>query len=148
MVRAGAVGYVGKDQPADEVLRAIHRSADRTRAASSVDRLGEVAERLAEHQTRHVVRVAERARVSADRIEAAIHGDVLDTVFQPIVDLDDGRVRGVEALSRFMTKPRRSPETWFAEAASHGLLRASSSSPPRATRSTTSTGSPTASISR
>jgi EAL domain-containing protein (putative c-di-GMP-specific phosphodiesterase class I) len=47
---------------------------------------------------------------------------VLESVFQPIVDLDDGHIRGVEALSRFMTRPRRSPETWFAEAAGHGLL--------------------------
>ncbi len=39
MVRAGAVGYVGKDQPADEVLRAIHRSAD-GRASLAVDRSG------------------------------------------------------------------------------------------------------------
>jgi EAL domain-containing protein (putative c-di-GMP-specific phosphodiesterase class I)/DNA-binding NarL/FixJ family response regulator len=121
MVRAGAMGYVGKDQPADEVLRAIHRSVD-GRSSIAVDRLGEVAERLAEHQAGQVVRVAERARVSTERIQAAIHGDVLETVFQPIADLADGRIRGVEALARFMTKPRRSPETWFAEAASHGLL--------------------------
>ena len=121
MVRAGAIGYVGKDQPAEEVLRAIHRSAD-GRASMSIDRLGEVAERLAEHQTRQRVRDAERTLVSADRIREAIHGDVLETVFQPIVDLDDGRIRGVEALSRFMTRPRRSPETWFVEAARHGLL--------------------------
>jgi EAL domain-containing protein (putative c-di-GMP-specific phosphodiesterase class I)/CheY-like chemotaxis protein len=121
MVRAGAVGYVGKDQPTDEVLRAIHRSVD-GRASIAVDRLGEVAERLAEHQASQVVRIAERARVSTDRIEDAIHGDVLETVFQPIMDLDDGRIRGVEALARFITRPRRSPETWFAEAASHGLL--------------------------
>ncbi len=87
-----------------------------------VDRLGEVAERLAEHQSSQVVRIAERARVSIDRIQEAIHGEVLQMVFQPIMDLEDGRVRGVEALARFMTKPRRSPETWLAEAESHGLL--------------------------
>ncbi len=121
MVRAGAVGYVGKDRPPDEVIRAIHRSAE-GRGSIAVDRLGEVAERLAEHQARQVEHVAERARVSTDRIQEAIRGDVLETVFQPIVDLLDGRVRGVEALSRFMTRPRRSPATWFAEAASHGLL--------------------------
>ena len=121
MVQAGAVGYVGKDQPADEVLRAIHRSVF-GRASIVVDRLGDVAERLVEQQTRRVVRIEEPARVSAERIEAAIRGDVLHTVFQPIVDLDDGRVLGVEALSRFVTKPRRSPETWFTEAASQGQL--------------------------
>jgi EAL domain-containing protein (putative c-di-GMP-specific phosphodiesterase class I)/DNA-binding NarL/FixJ family response regulator len=121
MVRAGAVGYVGKDQSADEVLRAIHRSAD-GRSSIAVGRIGEVAERLTEHQSRQVVPISERARVSRDRIEEAIHGDALETVFQPIVDLDDGTIRGVEALTRFMSRPRRSPETWFVEAASQGLL--------------------------
>jgi EAL domain-containing protein (putative c-di-GMP-specific phosphodiesterase class I)/DNA-binding NarL/FixJ family response regulator len=121
MVRAGAVGYVGKDQSGDEVLRAIHRSAD-GRSSLSVDRLDEVAERLTEHQSRQVVPRPDRARVSKERIEAAVHGDLLETVFQPIVELAHGRIRGVEALTRFMTRPRRSPETWFVEAASQGLL--------------------------
>jgi len=121
MVRAGAVGYVGKDQSGDEVLRAIHRSAD-GRSSIVVDRLGEVAERLTEHQSRQVVPTSERARVSKERIEGAIHGNALETVFQPIVDLHHGGIRGVEALTRFMSKPRRSPETWFVEAASQGLL--------------------------
>jgi EAL domain-containing protein (putative c-di-GMP-specific phosphodiesterase class I)/DNA-binding NarL/FixJ family response regulator len=121
MVRAGAVGYVGKDQSADEVLRAIHRSAY-GRASISVDRLGEVAERLAEHQARDADRAPKRAEVSLERIREAIDGDVLYTVFQPIVDLADGRIRGVEALARFLTRPRRSPETWLSEASNHGLL--------------------------
>ena len=121
MVRAGAVGYVGKDRSADEVLRAIHRSVY-GRASISVDRLGEVAERLAEHQARDADRVPKRAEVSLERIQEAIRGDVLDTVFQPIVDLAEGRIRGLEALARFLTRPRRSPETWFAEASNHGLL--------------------------
>jgi EAL domain-containing protein (putative c-di-GMP-specific phosphodiesterase class I)/ActR/RegA family two-component response regulator len=121
MVRAGAVGYVGKDQSGDEVLRAIHRSAD-GRSSISVARLGEVAERLTEHQSRQVVQTSERAHVSRERIEEAIHGGMLDTVFQPIVELAHGRIRGVEALTRFMSKPRRSPETWFVEAANQGLL--------------------------
>lgn len=121
MVRAGAVGYVGKDQSADDVLRAIHRSAY-GRATISVDRLGEVAERLAEHQARDAGRVSKRAEVSLERIQAAIRGDVLDAVFQPIVDLSDGRVVGVEALTRFISRPRRSPETWFVAASDHGLL--------------------------
>ncbi len=121
MVRAGAVGYVGKDRSADEVLRAIHRSVY-GRASISVDRLGEVAERLAEHQARDADRGPKRAEVSLERIQEAIRGEVLDTAFQPIVDLVNGRVCGLEALARFLTRPRRSPETWFAEASTHGLL--------------------------
>jgi EAL domain-containing protein (putative c-di-GMP-specific phosphodiesterase class I) len=121
MIRAGAVGYVGKDQPADDFLRAIHRSVD-GRASNTVDRLGEVAERLVEHQARHADGVVERARVSRAWIEEAIHGHVIDTVFQPIVDLVDGRIRGLEALARFRTRPRRAPEAWFTEASNQGLL--------------------------
>lgn len=121
MVRAGAVGFVGKDQPGDEVLRAIHRSAV-GRASIVVERVGEVAERLTEHRSGEVVQRSERAHVSRERIEEAIRGNLLETVFQPIVDLRDGRIRGVEALTRFMSKPRRSPETWFVEAAHQGLL--------------------------
>jgi EAL domain-containing protein (putative c-di-GMP-specific phosphodiesterase class I)/DNA-binding NarL/FixJ family response regulator len=121
MVRAGAVGYVGKDQSADEVLRAIHRSAD-GRSSIVVDHLGQVAEGLAELQARQGARITERARISAEKIREAIRGEGLHTVFQPIVDLGDGRILGVEALSRFLLKPRRSPDTWFAEAAGQGLL--------------------------
>lgn len=146
MVRAGAVGYVGKDQPTDEVLRAIHRSAH-GRASIVVDRLGEVAEHLAEHQARQVVRVAERARISTDRIEEAIHGDLLQTVFQPIVDLEDGRVRGVEALARFMTRPAALPKHGSRRHRSTGCSR-SSSSPPWPGRSAIWTRSPRRSISR
>ncbi|MEU2347924.1 EAL domain-containing protein [Modestobacter sp. NPDC049651] len=48
--------------------------------------------------------------------------DGLRTAFQPIVSLTDGRVLGVEALSRFPASDgRRSPEDWFADAARVGL---------------------------
>ena len=62
------------------------------------------------------------------------HVDVLDRVgdvlrerdrcrmvFQPILWIESGRVLAVEALSRFNPEPVRSPDIWFAEAASVGL---------------------------
>lgn len=118
MLRAGAVGYVGKDQPVEDVLRAIHRSVQ-GRSSISVGPLGDVAERLAEDRP---PRPSEHVRVSTERIQRALHGDVLQIVFQPIVELSNGRVGGLEALARFHSKPRRAPETWFSEAASAGLL--------------------------
>ena len=45
----------------------------------------------------------------------------LETHFQPIVDLCSGRSIGAEALSRFGELPLRTPDKWFAEAASVGL---------------------------
>ncbi len=53
--------------------------------------------------------------------------DVLDagqftSVFQPIYDLDDGRLMAVEALTRFHDQlPPQPPDVWFAQAADAGL---------------------------
>jgi EAL domain-containing protein (putative c-di-GMP-specific phosphodiesterase class I) len=57
-----------------------------------------------------------------ERIEQVLaHDSSLAMVFQPIVDLTDRSIVGVEALSRFAGKPMRSPDLWFEEAASVGL---------------------------
>jgi EAL domain-containing protein (putative c-di-GMP-specific phosphodiesterase class I) len=42
-------------------------------------------------------------------------------VFQPIVDLQDRRLIGVEALARFDLDPRHPPDVWFAAAHDAGL---------------------------
>jgi diguanylate cyclase (GGDEF)-like protein len=41
-------------------------------------------------------------------------------VFQPLVELGTGRLIGFEALSRFSSDPRRSPDAWFNQAARCG----------------------------
>lgn len=45
----------------------------------------------------------------------------IQTVFQPIVSLDDGRTMGFESLSRFRAEPQRPPDKWIAEAHAVGL---------------------------
>ncbi|MCU1498211.1 MAG: diguanylate phosphodiesterase [Acidimicrobiales bacterium] len=47
--------------------------------------------------------------------------EVLSILVQPVVDLTEGRVIAVEALSRFAGLPIRPPDVWFAEARSCGL---------------------------
>jgi EAL domain-containing protein (putative c-di-GMP-specific phosphodiesterase class I) len=42
-------------------------------------------------------------------------------VFQPIYDVTTRRMTGAEALSRFHSKPLRSPDLWFRDAATVGL---------------------------
>ncbi len=57
----------------------------------------------------------------AARVDAAIGEEgQLATVYQPIIAIRDRRIVGVEALSRFAGTPVRSPDAWFAEAASIG----------------------------
>jgi EAL domain-containing protein (putative c-di-GMP-specific phosphodiesterase class I) len=55
------------------------------------------------------------------RIRRTIEDRSLEIHFQPIVDLRTGHPLGTEALSRFTGEPSRSPDLWFAEAASVGL---------------------------
>jgi PAS domain S-box-containing protein len=63
----------------------------------------------------------ETAETSA-AILRVLAGDALTTAFQPIVSLADGRVLGVEALSRFaVADGGRTAEDWFIDAARVGL---------------------------
>ena len=63
-------------------------------------------------------RLSEEAEL---RIRRTIDNRSLDIHFQPIVNLKTGHPLGIEALSRFTEGPKRSPDLWFAEAASVGL---------------------------
>ena len=62
----------------------------------------------------------ERAR-SLQVIRAAVAEGDPQILFQPIYRLRDLKIAGVEALSRFMSEPRRSPDLWFAEAEEAGM---------------------------
>jgi EAL domain-containing protein (putative c-di-GMP-specific phosphodiesterase class I) len=55
-----------------------------------------------------------------ERVEGVLTDRTLMTAFQPIRCLGTGAAIGAEALTRFVTSPVRSPETWFADAASIG----------------------------
>src|SRR5439155_6445291 len=60
-------------------------------------------------------------RWAVERIREVLSAGGPDIVFQPIVDLRDGRVAGVEALARFHVEPKRGPDFWFDEAWNAGL---------------------------
>ncbi len=54
------------------------------------------------------------------RVEAALSGEVLQTLYQPIFKLADQSVIGFETLTHFKSEPERAPDLWFAEAATVG----------------------------
>lgn len=57
----------------------------------------------------------------AARVQEILAGNGPQIVLQPIFSLQSGMVHGFEALSRFQLLPERTPDKWFAEAASVGL---------------------------
>ena len=60
-------------------------------------------------------------RQSLDRIQTVLDSEQINPVYQPIYDLQTGRVVACEALSRFPGRPERGPDRWFAEAWDVGL---------------------------
>jgi EAL domain-containing protein (putative c-di-GMP-specific phosphodiesterase class I)/DNA-binding NarL/FixJ family response regulator len=120
MLRAGALAYVAKGDSTREILRAIRRSTSDS-ASLSPNVVGDVADALAEY---HAYRMRSSSIYGrrVRRIRDVLDDASVSTVFQPIVNLIDGHVVGVEALARFPGRPRRSPDAWFAEAANVGLL--------------------------
>lgn len=119
MLQAGAVGYLVKGIPGDELVETIVRCAEGQAVLSAevtAGVIGDLVGRLAlEREDR------DRERETIARIRRVVADGSLTTVFQPIVDMGSGRARGFEALTRFAAEPRRSPDRWFAEAESVGL---------------------------
>jgi DNA-binding NarL/FixJ family response regulator len=98
MVGAGAHGYLVKGATADRILEAIHEIA-RGHGALSGEIAAEVLDELAGQMEAYESRlVARRARLG--RVQRLLGGPQLRIELQPIVDLGDGRIAGVEALLR------------------------------------------------
>ena len=64
---------------------------------------------------------AESWRAQVQRIQQVLTGVLVTMVFQPIIDLQTGKVNGVESLARLTAEPRRTPDLWFIEATRVGL---------------------------
>jgi EAL domain-containing protein (putative c-di-GMP-specific phosphodiesterase class I)/ActR/RegA family two-component response regulator len=123
MIRAGALGYVGKTASNEEILGAIHGTAEggtrlSPRAVNGVfEAIAETAEGEGASNGNEP-----SPRDPREQIARIIERGAVELAYQPIADLETFHVIGVEALPRFRTRPMRPPETWFAEAANHGSL--------------------------
>ena len=119
MLQAGAVGYLVKGTPAQEILAAIHRAGDGKGTLSAevtTDVIDELSSQLEQQD-----RKTEAARRRYDRIRGVIEGPGPAVAFQPIVDLDTLEMVGIEALARFSPEFHGPPNVWFAVAAAVGL---------------------------
>lgn len=120
MLAGGATSYLMKDAPIDDILEAIHRTAEGEAVLSRAVAkhvAGELGTRLEREHQRIEDRLEKETRIR--RLLAG--GEGLKMVYQPIADVGSGRIVGVEALARFSIEPERTPDLWFAEASEVGL---------------------------
>lgn len=115
MLQAGATSYLVKGANKEEIVHTIHLAA---RGSGTV--ATDLVRRLVE-QPRDGRGRSHHSRRGAARVRQVLDADGPAMVFQPIVDLRDGRVVGLEALARFAIAPERPPDAWFAEAEAVGL---------------------------
>jgi EAL domain-containing protein (putative c-di-GMP-specific phosphodiesterase class I)/CheY-like chemotaxis protein len=118
MIRAGASGYIAKSESTHDILDAVRRHASAEPippAEATLDMARVIAEEIRER-----ARWAEERRERLERIRAVVSGAGLSIAYQPIFDLRDDHVVGVEALARFSAEPTRGPDAWFAEAEAVG----------------------------
>ena len=120
MLRAGAAGYVVKGIPPEELLSAIHRTAEGHSTLSPAVTGGVVGE-LAEHLARDEAS-RRRHNATTDAIGRVLAEGQFHMVFQPICRLRSGQPIGFEALARFGGEPRQPPDVWFSRAADVGML--------------------------
>lgn len=109
--------------PVDERDRSRHASALRNAEIAMYEAKGLAGNSVATFERRMYERARDRRQLTAD-LRDAIRDDQLQLVYQPIVDLTDGRVRGYEALARW-THPTRgfvSPAEFIPLAEQNGLI--------------------------
>jgi EAL domain-containing protein (putative c-di-GMP-specific phosphodiesterase class I)/DNA-binding NarL/FixJ family response regulator len=124
MIRAGALSYVGKTASNEEILNAIHGTAEGGTQLSprAVNGVFEAIADTAEGDGSSNGNGSSLGSDPREQIERIIERQAVELAYQPLADLATLRVVAVEALPRFRTRPMRSPESWLAEAAKHGWL--------------------------
>ena len=119
MFASGAASYLLKGMPPEQVLESIGRVA-KGEYVLSPEVTGPVLGELGDQLQRREQEVTDR-QAKLDRVRTALRPATNTPVYQPVVDLEGRRRRGVEALSRFRVEPQRTPDRWFAEAWEVGL---------------------------
>jgi EAL domain-containing protein (putative c-di-GMP-specific phosphodiesterase class I)/DNA-binding response OmpR family regulator len=118
---AGASDFVTKPFDRLEVIQRVRNLLSMRAMYAEVQRHN--AELAAELEVQAELARRATAELEGRRaiVEAALAAGEPRMVFQPIYELEEGRIVAVEALARFDCEPARPPDAWFAEAATAGL---------------------------
>jgi EAL domain-containing protein (putative c-di-GMP-specific phosphodiesterase class I)/CheY-like chemotaxis protein len=119
MLQAGAIGFLVKGSPSEDIVDAVRRAARGESSLSSRVTGDVIRELVGQRELReHAARMHRRR---AGLVRGFVDGGDVAMVFQPIVELRSLVMVGVEALARFAGKPPRPPNLWFEEAALVGM---------------------------
>jgi len=119
MLRSGALGYVIKGAPAEELLGALRRCAAGDTVLSEGLSEHLIAEMIEQGRTERLFTAAAQARY--ERVSQLLEPGATTPTYQPIISLQTGEVVGYEALAHFSSQPLASTEEVFAEAHKVGL---------------------------
>jgi EAL domain-containing protein (putative c-di-GMP-specific phosphodiesterase class I) len=120
-LEAGAKDFLTKPIDHIEVVLRLRNLLETCALYGAAQTQREALQRELDERVAQDRREAERRRARVQVMEEMLRGDGLDIVFQPIVELANGAVVGIEALSRFAREPVRPPDAWFAEARALGF---------------------------
>jgi EAL domain-containing protein (putative c-di-GMP-specific phosphodiesterase class I) len=112
MIRAGAMSYIVKGAAGDDVLDGIHRAirGQASMPASAATAVGaELRGQGAEAQGKVIL------------LRNVLDHNLMNIVFQPVVDIETRESISFEALCRVNCPPQRPPDMWFADAANNDL---------------------------
>lgn len=114
MVTAGVSGYLTKDVPSDVMVETLRRCA----AGETIFMPAATAEVMrAFSRTSQIMEETERRRRSrVERLMTVCLPNAVNSVFQPVIDLETGSTMMVEALARFKTNESLNTAQWFDEA--------------------------------
>ena len=110
MIGAGAGAYVPKGDSTEKTLRTIHRAAGSRPSQGPRPALALVEPEPPRRDER------------AARVARAILDGAVTASFEPIVDIETGRVVGMDVQPRVATLPHRSYDAWCADAQAVELL--------------------------
>ncbi len=119
MIRAGATGYLVKGGPSKDLADAV-RVAASGGSTLSPGVAGDLLSDLAGELRRREREDAE-FRIRSSEIRSLLQGQGFVIVFQPIQDLTNGAVVGLEALARFDLDADESPLIWLDQAEALGV---------------------------
>jgi EAL domain-containing protein (putative c-di-GMP-specific phosphodiesterase class I)/ActR/RegA family two-component response regulator len=120
VLRAGAKDFLTKPFDVTEVTLRVRNLLETAALYRQLEAQNQDLRNQLAAQAEEQAAARAKQEAASRRIDRVLTDGGLSVVLQPIVEISTGAVVGAEALARFASEPSRTPDLWFAEAASVG----------------------------